>query len=669
MSYKNYKKNDKHQRINASKPAKSRLPWAFASLFVLVVLAAGYVLPNAWNATIGTFEPLSLQERPFRLGLDLIGGTHLVYEADLSAIDEAEKQNSLNGVRDVIERRVNAFGVSEPVVQTTKSGEAFRIIVELAGISDISEAIKQIGETPILEFKRPGNAANIVLTDEQAAAIAEANVGELEEAEALLDRALGDESFEDVAADAIGGRVFSSGFLSDDSPYVDHAGKLREGSISGDIFETDLTYSILKLTGKQEAPEFKYDEIILCHNEAFACGNHERTFEEANTIADDILARATARNFDELKEEMSENPSRDTDAWISATSTDMEVGNFLRAAEDGEFGIAKTDVGLVVLHKVDERNADQFSFDEIAVAKTNASNFVENAGWQNTGLGGAQLESSRVEFDQNTGTPYVTLVFDSEGGKMFGDMTGELIGQQIAIFLDGEVISSPVVQAKITGGEAIITGIGDIDEAKLLAQRLNAGALPVPIDLISQQTVGPTLGAISLERSLNAGLIGLVLVALFMILYYRLPGLLSVLALAGYAAIVLAIFKLLPVTLTLAGLAGFILSIGMAVDANVLIFERLKEELNLGRNLERAIDQGFRRAWTSIRDGNVTTLIACAILYWFSTSFIQGFALTLAIGVIISMFSAITITRVLLMLSARVKGFNRPSLFGVKEIR
>ncbi|NQV11988.1 SecD/SecF family protein translocase subunit, partial [Candidatus Uhrbacteria bacterium] len=199
--------------------------------------------------------------------------------------------------------------------------------------------------------------------------------------------------------------------------------------------------------------------------------------------------------------------------------------------------------------------------------------------------------------------------------------------------------------------------------------RLNAGALPVPIDLVSQQTVGPTLGAISLDRSLNAGLIGLVLVALFMMLYYRLPGVLSVIALSAYALIVLMIFKMLPVTLTLPGLAGFILSIGMAVDANVLIFERLKEELDLGRNLERAIDQGFRRAWTSIRDGNVTTLIACAILFWFSTSFIQGFALTLAIGVLVSMFSAITITRVLLLLVSRFKKLSRPSFFGVKEIR
>ncbi|NQV12351.1 peptidylprolyl isomerase, partial [Candidatus Uhrbacteria bacterium] len=472
MSYKNYKNIDKHKRINASKPAKSRLPWAFASLAVLVVLAAGFVFPGAWNSTVGVIEPLSLNERPFRLGLDLIGGTHLVYEADLSAIEESERQNSLNGVRDVIERRVNSFGVAEPLVQTTKSGDSYRVIVELAGISDISEAIKQIGETPILEFKRPGTASDVTLSGEELAQIQEANKAELATAEDLLDRARGGEALEDVAKEALGEQVFDTGFLSSDSPYVEHAGKLREGGISGDIFETERTYSILSLVEKQKADEYQYDEIILCHKDAFACSGSERTAEEAQTIADDLLARATSGNFDELKTEFSDDFSRDVTNWIPAANTSLEIGNFLIDAKDGEFGIAMTDVGLVVVRKIDSRKADQYRFNEVAVAKTSIADFVNNAGWQNTGLSGAQLEGSRVEFDPNTGTPYVTLVFDSEGGQMFGDLTGELIGQQIAIFLDGEVISSPVVQGKITGGEAIITGIGDVDEAKVLAQRL-----------------------------------------------------------------------------------------------------------------------------------------------------------------------------------------------------
>ena len=397
---------------------------------------------------------------------------------------------ALNGVRDVIERRVNAFGVAEPVVQTTKSGDSHRVIVELAGVTDISEAIRQIGETPVLEFKIPNP----------------------------------DFSQSEDGSITIGG--------DDDEPLV---------------IEPD---------------------------------------------------------------------------------------------EDGSVSLD---------------------------AETFAS--IQGDMWQNTELGGAQLKGATVDFDYNTGAPYVSLNFDSEGAELFGEMTEAHVGQQIAIFLDGGVISSPVVQQAIYGGDAIITNIGDLDEAKVLAQRLNAGALPVPIELISQQTVGPTLGAVSLERSLNAGLIGMLLIIAFMILYYRLPGLLSILALALYAVLVLTIFKFLPVTLTLAGLAGLILSIGMAVDANVLIFERLKEELRTGRALDRSVTEAVRRAWDAIRDGNITTLIACVILYWFSSSFIQGFALTLGIGVIASMFTAVVVTRALLAMSARWNWLSKPFLYGVKEMR
>ena len=196
----------------------------------------------------------------------------------------------------------------------------------------------------------------------------------------------------------------------------------------------------------------------------------------------------------------------------------------------------------------------------------------------NTSLSGKQLKRAGVEFDQTgAGQPYVSITFDSEGDKLFGDLTARLIRQPIGIFLDGELISAPIVQQAIYGGQAQITGNFTVDEAKVLAQRLNAGALPVPIELLSQQTVGPTLGANSLSRSMNAGLIGFLLVALFMMLYYRLPGILSVATLALYGVLNLAAYKLFGVTMTLAGIAGFILSVGMAVDANVLIFERLKE--------------------------------------------------------------------------------------------
>ena len=237
----------------------------------------------------------------------------------------------------------------------------------------------------------------------------------------------------------------------------------------------------------------------------------------------------------------------------------------------------------------------------------------------------------------------------------------------IGIFLDGEAISTPVVQEAIYGGEATIQGSFTIQEAKVLAQRLNAGALPVPIDLLSQQTVGPTLGQESLDASVYAALIGIALLAIFLVLYYRLSGALALLALMVYVAVNLALYRWLDVTMTLAGIAGFILSMGMAVDANVLIFERLKEELKSGRDLPTAIDEGFRRAWTSIRDGNMTTLIAAAVLFSMSTSFIKGFALTLALGIIVSMGTAILVTRVLLKWISGFKGFRHTGLYGVKK--
>jgi preprotein translocase subunit SecD len=223
----------------------------------------------------------------------------------------------------------------------------------------------------------------------------------------------------------------------------------------------------------------------------------------------------------------------------------------------------------------------------------------------------------------------------------------------VAIYLDGQIISAPTVQSVIRNGEAVINGDFTIQEARDLAQRLNAGALPVPITLISQQSIGPTLGKISLDQSLKAGLIGFVLVGIFMILYYRLLGLVSVISLGLYTALMVSIFKLssvtpFSITLTLSGIAGYILSVGMAVDANILIFERIKEEIKSGKSLRVSSDEGFKRAWPSIRDGNISTIITALILMVLGTGFIKGFALTLMIGILISMFTAIVITRMIL---------------------
>ena len=274
------------------------------------------------------------------------------------------------------------------------------------------------------------------------------------------------------------------------------------------------------------------------------------------------------------------------------THLDANLALALATHEVGEIFSVKTSYGYRVVYKRAERPYMQYRFQEIELMKAGAI-VAASDGFESTGLGGAQLKRAGVEFDPNTGTPYVTLQFDKEGADLFAQITEAHVGQQIAIYLDGQIISAPVVQTAIFGGEAIITGQSDVEEARLLAQRLNAGALPVPIGLVSQQTVGPTLGAVSLDKSMQAAFVGIIAVALFMIAYYRLPGVLSVIALGCYAVFVLAIFKFLPVTITLSGLAGFILSVGMAVDANVLILSVSKKNCEEGARLIARLTKGL----------------------------------------------------------------------------
>jgi preprotein translocase subunit SecD len=328
-------------------------------------------------------------------------------------------------------------------------------------------------------------------------------------------------------------------------------------------------------------------------------------------------------------------------------------------------------------------------------------------GWVTTGLTGQDLKSASVQFDQS-GNPQVLLQFNDAGTKLFSQLTTDNIGKPIAIFLDGQLIDQPTVQNAITNGQAVITGQFTIDEAKALVNNLNSGALPVPIKLISQQTVGPTLGASSVQKSIIAGVLGLILIVLFMLIYYRLPGVLAIAALVVYGMLSFAVFKiglsviavilvglffflaiasnwvfgifafvsyfgllflggLNPVTLTLAGIAGFILSIGMAVDANILIFERTKEELRMGKGIEQSISDGFNRAWPSIRDSNISSLITVSILYIFGTPSIKSFAETLGVGIIISLFTAITVTKTFLAMFIGSNVLKHPWLFGIRK--
>ncbi len=282
-----------------------------------------------------------------------------------------------------------------------------------------------------------------------------------------------------------------------------------------------------------------------------------------------------------------------------------------------------------------------------------------------SGLSGAELKKAIAGFD-TTGKSVVNIEFNDSGKKKFGELSTKLVGKPLAIVLDGQLVSDPIIQEPILGGTAQISGNFSPEEAQMLSIQLNAGALPLKVEVVENRTVGATLGAESVDKSVKAGLLGLGLVIVFMIAYYRLPGTLAGVALISYTLFSLAIFYLVPVVMTLPGIAGFILSIGMAVDANILIFERLKEELRAGNTIYASIDKGFNRAFSAIFDSNMTTWIACSILFYFGTGLVKGFALTLALGVAVSMFSAIVITKTLMHLILGVGEVKNPALFGLK---
>jgi preprotein translocase subunit SecD len=282
---------------------------------------------------------------------------------------------------------------------------------------------------------------------------------------------------------------------------------------------------------------------------------------------------------------------------------------------------------------------------------------------------GAGLKNVAVTTGQ-TGEYQVAFELQTEETQTFADFTAAHVGQILAIILDKQVISVPSINQAITDGQGVITGNFTVQAANDLAIQLRYGSLPIPLKVITSQTVGPTLGQDSLQRSLVAGIVGMLTVVIFMVLYYRLPGFIADLALIVYALITFALYILIPVTMTLPGIAGFILSVGVAVDANILIFERLKEELRAGRNLRQAIDLGWNRAWPSIRDSNLATLITCGILFWFGSTFgasiVKGFSLTLAVGVLVSMFTAIIVARTFLHLVLdRIEFAEHHSWFGL----
>ncbi len=421
---------------------------------IAVTIAAIFIdLPNEKiNFFIGNFH--IQRDFSFQKGLDLQGGVSITYRADMRGIPADLRTDVLDGVKAVMEKRINFFGVSEPIIQTATVNNDARIIVEIPGIADVTSAINLIGTTAQLSFWEEG----------------------------------------------------------------------------------------------------------------------------ASPSAKEKIASSSA-----------------------------------------------LPMGLQL--------------------------YMPNP--QKTDLTGKDLQKAGVTFDSSTGTPQVSLVFSDTGGKKFAEITKRNLNKRVAIVLDNQVISAPNVNTPILNGNAVITGGFTIDQAKALSIQLNAGALPLPLTILEQRTIGPTLGESSLQRSLFAGALGFLVVIIFMSVLYGRLGFLASGALVLYTLFVLALFKFIPITLTLAGIAGFVLSIGMAVDANILIFERMKEELRNKKSFPLAIELGFTRAWTSIRDSNIASLITSAILYEFGTSVVKNFAVTLAIGVLVSMFSAIVVTRTFLRIIYR----------------
>ena len=602
------------------------------------------------------------------LGLDLQGGSRLEYEADLSQVATADRPEAMSGVRDVIERRVNSLGISEPLVQTTQSGDSWRVNVELAGVKNVEDAIKRIGETPILEFKEESADAGRSLTAEERARIAEDQALQLGRAENLLDEMQKPGAdFAALAKAAVSSTYQASVFLRGRVADVELYNAIRQrgvGLVNG-VVDTPEAYYLARIEEKKPATrEATGRHLLVTWTKASDSASAEEKARaeqakaEARRKIDALKAQATPQNFEQLIRQNSMEPNASSTGglldWVeekSAAGTSMElVPEFAKpffASEKGKISdVVETPFGFHLFLKTDERPADDIRAQFVKFDRLTENDVLPPSdGWKTTALTGKQLQSARVDFDQQTGAIHVALQFNDEGRDLFADITRRNIGKRVGIFIDGELLSAPMVQSEIPGGQAVITGVGSLDQARALARNLQAGALPVPVELIAKQTIGPSLGAESVAASLKAGLVGFALVALFMIFVYRVPGLVAVVSLALYAVLSLAVFKYLPVTLTLSGIAGFILSLGIAVDANVLVFERLKEELQLGKSLPVALEDAFVRAWPSVRDGHMTVLISCAVLYWFSSSLIRGFSLTLAIGIGLSLFTAVVTCR------------------------
>ena len=520
------------KRKNSSGSGRTKKKWvvpALTAFFLIFTLVAGaFDFPNYWNQSLAwagnltglNTSVLEIKDVPYRLGLDLQGGTHLIYEADMANINNDDQEAALEGVRDVIERRVNSFGVSEPTVTTSHDN---RIIVDLAGVLDVSEAIKQIGETPILEFKEENTEVGRAATAEEQQIIETANASERQRADDILLRAKNNEDWEALKTEFNGqdlgwitAKNETLGYLVQETLNL----WTKEGSFAYKVIENEEGLNIVRYVEKKDSKRMELSHILICFEGKLRCTDPISAIE-ANVQLTNLLADLTAENFVQKAQAYSTDPgSKESGGYLGWIEPGQTVPAFELAAYNlpvnGISEVVETEFGYHVIYKKAEEFVPAYNLERVLVPLTTLNDIAQvDEQWKNTNLTGQQLKTARVEFDQNTGSPHVSLLFNSEGADLFGQITSRNVGLRVAIFLDGLPISVPTVQDAIYGGQAIITGNFTLDEAKMLAQRLNAGALPVPIHLISQQTVGPILGKISLEKSIFAALIGFALVGLW----------------------------------------------------------------------------------------------------------------------------------------------------------
>lgn len=586
------------------------------ALIAIVLLVVGAVLLLSFQTVeIGNFKRGGDTLLGLSLGLDLQGGSHLVYQGEPIPVEGGEPlpptAEDMESLKLIIERRVNSSGLGEPIVQIL--GED-RLLIQLPGVDDPERAKALIGETARLEFKHRqlGIPRNLVtegvITDADVVSVSVEPIPEelLPETEAGAEESSEEAQQEAEPAPVIIVEMTPQGAARFDEVLV---------RLSNEFNVAAATANVFTFQSQLQAGYLPSLNVTINGNESL----------------NGVLAPPAIRKLEGTNRYVLPYPQPQPVAPTQPDEIPAPVEPHDLATAQGLVGDGATIIFIEQPGRIDE----------------------------DFGLGGDNLARAYASLHATSDQPIINLEFDSLGTRLFGEKTTDIAGSptdSIAIFLDEEELIAPVVRQPITTGTAIIEGGFTLERAQDISLLLEGGRLPFDITLIQERSVDAILGSDSLAKSVVAGVVGLVLVFLFMTLYYRVPGLIASLALLIYTLLVLAVFKLMPVTLTLSGVAATILSVGMAVDANVLIFERMKDELRNGRTLIGAINIGFNRAWPAIRDSNVSTLITCAILYYFSnqlgTTIVQGFAATLAIGVMLSMFSAIVVSRTILRVIA-----------------